>query len=270
MTDLPSLLDALPNRLGTSPVMEGDELVIRLTPRPETCRAGRVRASVALYVVDAVAGVAVDADPDRWTFTSDLRMQLADIPAPEWIEGRAVVLRESGRSATAEVRLSGPDGPVGFATVGFVKIPRREGDPPKPTFDAQEGPQVWTMSAPLEEPVEVAAGITVLDAAAGVVEVVVTPTLRNPSGAMQGAMVSLVAEVAAEEMVAARGGGEVVVVDLEVRYLAQARGGVVRSRGEVVGDGPAAPARVVLEDADTGRLLTLVVARTVPVGAGGR
>jgi acyl-coenzyme A thioesterase PaaI-like protein len=83
---------------------------------------------------------------------------------------------------------------------------------------------------------------------------------------MQGAMVSLVAEVAAEEMVAAHGGGEVVVVDLEVRYLAQARGGVVRSRGEVVGDGPTAPVRVVLEDADTGRLLTLVVARTVPAG----
>ena len=101
-----------------------------------------------------------------------------------------MILRESSRSAIAEVRLSDPDGPVGFATVGFVEIPRREGDPPKPTFDAQEGPQVWTMSAPLEEPVEVAAGITVLDAAAGVVEVEVTPTLRNPSGAMQGAMVS--------------------------------------------------------------------------------
>jgi acyl-coenzyme A thioesterase PaaI-like protein len=41
------------------------------------------------------------------------------------------------------------------------------------------------------------AGIEVIDAAEGVVQVEVTPGLRNPAGTLQGAMVALLAEAAA-------------------------------------------------------------------------
>ena len=46
----------------------------------------------------------------------------------------------------------------------------------------------------------VRAGIVVLDPAAGSLEMEVTPELRNPAGTLQGAMVALFAEAAAEEL----------------------------------------------------------------------
>ena len=49
----------------------------------------------------------------------------------------------------------------------------------------------------------------------------VTPELRNPAGTLQGAMVALFAEAAAEEMVSARFDMAAVVTELDLRYLAQ-------------------------------------------------
>jgi acyl-coenzyme A thioesterase PaaI-like protein len=116
----------------------------------------------------------------------------------------------------------------------------------------------------LDRPLREAAGIEVLDPAAGVVEVAVTPELRNPAGTLQGAMVALVAEAAVEDLVACRTGGPVVVTDLDLRYLAPAPVGPVRTSCRVLGDAPDAPVEVELTDASSGRMTTLVHARAVP------
>ena len=60
-----------------------------------------------------------------------------------------------------------------------------------------------------------------LDPLAGALEMPVTPELRNPAGTLQGAMVALLAEAAAEELVSARFGLPAVVTELDLRYLAQ-------------------------------------------------
>ena len=90
----------------------------------------------------------------------------------------------------------------------------------------------------------------------------VTPELRNPAGTLQGAMVALVAEAAAEELASARFDLPAVVTDLDLRYLAQTGAGPVQTRCCLLGDGPDAPIQVELFDRSSDRLTTLVYART--------
>ena len=85
--------------------------------------------------------------------------------------------------------------------------------------------------------------------------------LNNTAGVMQGAMVALVAEVAAEEAASARLGAPAYVNELEIRYLQQVRSGPLRSSCEWLGDRPDSPIRIALIDVGTDRLVTHVVAR---------
>ena len=78
-----------------------------------------------------------------------------------------------------------------------------------------------------------------------------TPALRIRPARLQGAMVALVAEAAAEDLMATRFGSPVVVADLDLRYLRKTTVGPVRSRARLLGDGPGSPVEVEL--VDTGR-----------------
>jgi acyl-coenzyme A thioesterase PaaI-like protein len=265
MTDLPLPGLSVPGRLGVTARYDG-ELVLDLTPYDATRHHGVVRASVVSYVVDAAAGIHADHDPDMWTLTSDLSVRMRPVAAPAPISGRCRILRRGRRSATCLVELVSSDGePFASGVAGFAYVPRREGDGPKPGMTAETAPAMLSGLPPLDAPLREAAGIEVLDAAEGVVQLTVTPELRNPAGTLQGAMVALIAESAAEDLVSTRFESPVVVVDLDVRYLAQAQVGPVRSRGRLLGDGPGAPVEIQLVDTSTDRLTTLVYARAVVV-----
>ena len=118
MTDVPRLATSIPSRLNVT-VPQVDPLMLRLVPLPETCRLGSVRASALSFVIDAVAGVTVDSDPDHWTFTSDMSVRMNPVPAPDLVDGTAAVLRRGKRSATTEARLV--DAPW---RVGRLRFPR--------------------------------------------------------------------------------------------------------------------------------------------------
>ena len=75
-------------------------------------------------------------------------------------------------------------------------------------------------------------------------------------------MVALLAEAAAEDLVTARFGAPAVVTDLDLRYLAKASEGPIRTRSRLLGAGPDAPVEVALVDTSTGTPTTLVYART--------
>ncbi|MCU0312161.1 MAG: hypothetical protein MUE36_14595 [Acidimicrobiales bacterium] len=268
MTDISPLATSIPSRLGTTSRVEDGRLVFRITPVPTTCVHGALRTSVMSFAVDAATGVAVDSDPERWTFTSDLVVRMPLTDPPEWIDVRPTVLRDGRRSATCSARLVGADGvEVGYGAGGFTRVDRREDDPPKHPFDPDVARNRWDRITPIEEPLPEAMGLRVLDAAAGVVEVDVRPDLRNPAGALQGAMVAALVEAAAEAALGATWGGPAYVTDLHVRYLAQNRTGPIRSAVRVVGHGPDATALVELTDVSTGRLTTHATARAVPVPA---
>jgi len=75
-------------------------------------------------------------------------------------------------------------------------------------------------------------------------------------------MVALLAEVAAEELASARFDTAAVVIDLDLRYLAQTGAGAVQTRCRLLGNGPDAPIQVELFDRSSDRLTTLAYART--------
>jgi acyl-coenzyme A thioesterase PaaI-like protein len=266
MTDISSSGLPVPSRLGTTARYEDGNLIIELTPQPETMHHGVVRASVLAFVIDVTAGIPMDQDPDMWTLTSDMSVRMRPVAAPTRIEATNTTLRQGGRSSTCLVELRCDDGsPIATGAIGFAKVPRKSTDPAKPNVQPGQIPLVFRASATLDRPLRQAAGIEVLDAVEGVVQVDVTADLRNPAGTLQGAMVALLAEAAAEDLVAARFDVPVVVTDLDLRYLRRAEVGPIRTRTRVLGAGPEAPIEVELIDTPSGQVTTLVYARAAVV-----
>lgn len=267
MTDLSSTPSSVPSRLGVSTRFEAGELVLEMRPQPAVQHHGMVRASVVSFVIDVAAGIPLDRDPDVWTLTTDMSVRMRPVPAPALVEARNVILRRGSRSSTCLVELMA-DGGQPFATgaIGFLQIPRRPDDPPKPNVPFGETPQMFRDAVGLTRPLREEAGIVVVDAVDGVVEAAVTPELQNPAGTMQGAMVALVAEAAAEELVAARFAGAPVVTSLDLRYLRRTGAGPVRTRTRLLGSGPGAPVQVEVVDTSTGEMTALVYATTSPAG----
>ncbi|MGZ4757675.1 MAG: PaaI family thioesterase [Acidimicrobiales bacterium] len=266
MTDIPSAAMSVPARLGVSARFADGDLTLDLTPQPETLHHGVVRASVISFIIDAAAGIPVDQDPGMWTLTSDMSVRMRPMPAPERLSAVSRIVRQGRRSVTCTVEVTTDAGaPIATGALGFVNVPRKETDPPKPTVSPDQAPMLFGAIAPLTRPLREEAGIEVVDAAEGTVQVEVTPGLRNPAGTLQGAMVALLAEAAAEELVAARFESPVVVTDLDLRYLGPAQVGPVRTRSRLLGTTPDAPVQVELIDTSTDKVTTLVYARAVTV-----
>ena len=266
MTDISDPGTSVPSRLGVGARFENDTLLLELTPQEETMHHGIVRASVLSFVVDVVAGVPLDQDPTMWTLTSDMSVRMRPIPAPGRIDATGTIVRQGKRSVTSTVELTAEDGsPVATGAIGFAKVPRKATDPPKPNVPLGQTPVIFRDPSTITRPLREEAGIQVLDAAEGIVSVEVTPDLRNPAGTLQGAMVALLAEAAAEDLVEARFGSPFVVTDLDIRYLRKTEVGPVRTRSRLLGVGPDAPLEIVLIDTSTDAITTLVYARAVTV-----
>jgi len=267
MTDLSTATDSVPSRLGVSTRFEEGELVLELRPRPEVLCHGSVRASVLSFVVDVAAGIPLDRDPGFWTLTTDMSVRMGAVPAPGYVEARNQVLRKGTRSATCLVELTEDRGrPFATGAIGFSKVPRRADDPPKPNVAFGEVPLMFRDAVPLDRPLREEAGIEVVHAVDGVVQVEVTPELRNPAGTLQGAMVALVAEAAAEELVSARFGMPAVVTSLDLRYLRRTQAGPVRTRSRLLGSGWDAAVQVDVVDTSTGEVTALVLAGASKAG----
>jgi acyl-coenzyme A thioesterase PaaI-like protein len=195
-----------------------------------------------------------------------MSVRMRPIPAPERIDATSKILRRGRRSATCLVELKTEEGaPIAVGAIGFVNTTRKASDPPKPNVPLGQIPLIFRDPGALTRPLREEAGIEVIDAAEGVVQVEVTPDLRNPAGTLQGAMVALLAEAAAEDLLATRFESSVVVTDLDLRYLRMAHVGPVRTRSRLLGTGPDAPVQVELIDTSTDQITTLVYARGVTV-----
>jgi acyl-coenzyme A thioesterase PaaI-like protein len=267
MTDLPANLHAVPGRLGATGLVDERGLVIELEPRDEVLHHGVLRASVITFVVDVVAGVTLDTNPDAWTFTTDLTLRMRPGPAPGKITASGTVVRRGRRSAHCRVDVVDERGDlVAFSALGFAHVPRKPTDPPKPIVSAEDVAARFSTHDRLTRPLREEAGIIPIDPAAGVVELAVRPEVCNPAGTIQGAMVALVAEVATEDLLAS-GGRAVVVTDMDIRYLGQATVGPVRSRCRLLGDDVSGypPVEVELVDLATDRVTTLAHTRAVPI-----
>ena len=266
MTDLPANLTAVPSRLGATALVDARGLVVEIHDiRPEVLHHGFVRLSVLTYLVDVSAGVTLDTDPAAWTFTTDLSLRMQLAAPPRTLSASTTILRQGRRSAHGLVEVVDDDQRlVAAGAIGFAHVPRKPDDPPKPQVSPDMLARRFRGDQRLSSPLRDEAGIIPVDPAQGVVEIPVRPEVSNPAGTLQGAMVALVAEAAAEDLLGSVAGEPVVVVELDIRYLAQANIGPVRTQARLLGAGPADPVEVRLVDTATGRLTTLAYARALP------
>lgn len=263
MTDLPGAATSVPARLGARFHLSGDVVGGAIEFVPAMSDRGTMPMASIVFLVDAVAGVTIDDDPDAWAFTSDLTVHLSG-PVRGPLDATTTVLRNGRRSAVCEVVLTADGAPVGVGNAAFAKVARRPEDPPKPPFDVR-ATITRLRVPPLDQPVRVACGF-VEAATPGVVLAELRPDLLNPAGALQGGIVGALAEAAAEDLADAGRllGERHAVVGMEIRYLTQNRVGPITATAVLVGTPGSGLVRVELRDAD-GRLTSVVLARLLPV-----
>jgi acyl-coenzyme A thioesterase PaaI-like protein len=154
------------------------------------------------------------------------------------VEAHTRVLRSGRTTVVLEVGLSNGGRPIGFATMTFSVLPRRD-DNPVITFGNPEARRTSLVlpGSGFAAPVLDALGVEVVDAARGVVDVPVTDYSRNSLGALQGGVVAIAADVAAEQALRAACGAPVTVKDMQLTYLALVRDHV-RTSTEVLHASP--------------------------------
>ena len=266
MTDISGPGMSVPSRLGVAARLEDGELILELRPQEETLHHGSSEPVSSRSSSTWWRGSPWIRTPTVWTLTSDMSVRMRPMPAPGRIDATSTILRQGRRSATCLVELTtdrerrSPPGPSASPRFPARRQIHRSRMCPSGRPRRSSGiPQRST------QPLREEAGIQVIDAAEGVVQVEVTPDLRNPAGTLQGAMVALLAEAAAEDLMATRFGTPVVVTDLDLRYLRKTQAGPVRTRSRLLGTGPEAPVQIELIDTSTDEITTLVYANAVMV-----
>jgi acyl-coenzyme A thioesterase PaaI-like protein len=214
-------------------------------------------AGVLLTFADVLIGLlASHQTAPRISVTANLAVHMAG-PLPE--DGRLSLrgeLSKVGRSMTVgetEVRSAASGDLVAIAIGTFLASPRPQ-DVSSPFHWVRPAGRVETTAATLSDHV----GLRVL--APGVTEIALRPDLTNATESLQGGLVALLGEIAAQTAASA-GIGETAVVDsLDVHYLAAARIGPFRAAARLL-----SPQLVRVEVRDPGRgdrIVAIVVART--------
>jgi acyl-coenzyme A thioesterase PaaI-like protein len=86
----------------------------------------------------------------------------------------------------------------------------------------------------IDQPLHDKIGLRVLDAVGGVVEVHKSDYVRNSFGTINGGVICMMFEAAAEHASRAAGGRPYVAADLQVHYLAQTKAGPARTSALVL------------------------------------
>lgn len=235
-----------------------------------------LRAGILGVALDVFAGnLAVEAARPDWALTSELSLhRLAPIS-----EGTLVVTGyalRAGRTqvvieATARSEGGGSGDPVrnAFGTIGFTRVPRRADTPDSPGSPGSPGdsPDVFHFGDPgarLDAPLLDAIGMRELDAAAGRLEIPLTPYVKNSVGGLQGGVVTSLVDAAAAAAGAALFAAPACVEDFATRFLALGRGGPIRSHATLLRrSDDTALFRIELRDAGQEDRLVTVATATV-------
>lgn len=242
---------------------------LALTPYPEVCRHGQLRATVVAAAIDLVGSLFTrEVAGTDILFTTDLSVRMPVHSRPARLVAHGRILRSGRSGVTTAVELCEAAGGAGSGASGgltppaaaapgplwaygetsFARVPRAADS--KVTAAQLALPQVFA-SHPLARPLEEEVGVEVRDAARGEVELPLRGAVLNTEGTLQGALVALLVERAGEVLAESRLGGPQRVVALDLRYLTTARVGPVRSRAAFIGAPEDGWLRVELRD--TGR-----------------
>ena len=222
-----------------------------IAPYPEIRRHGQLRAAVVAAVVDIVGSFFTrEAAGIDIVSTTDLSIRMPRSGPPGELRTRGRLLRRGRSGVTTAVELLTGDGAGeevwAYGETTFARQPRAADVRITPAELAL--PDTFARH-PLTRPLEDEVGVVVVDAARGEVELVLRPQVLNREATLQGALVALLVERAAEAIAESRLGGPQRVTELDLRYLSTARRGPVRSRADFIGAPEAGMLRVELRDA---------------------
>jgi acyl-coenzyme A thioesterase PaaI-like protein len=212
-------------------------------------RAGGVRPSLLATVADIVGGIpACRATAPRLALTLDIAVRIVRQPGGERASVSARLLKVGRNTVAVAVDFAEPGGePLALCHLTFVPSPRPQDlAPPTLTGMRTQG----SATVPLPELVGARVPLP------GVAEIDHRPYVVQGSGALQGGIVALLAELAAESL----DGGP--VLDLDTRYLSTVRIGPGRAEATRVGGDLV---RVEVRDVGADRRLAAVAtARVAP------
>jgi acyl-coenzyme A thioesterase PaaI-like protein len=244
--------------IAMAPLDDGRWVATAPVDEPLRNRAGAAELGVLTAVVDIGASrvALVAAHPD-WTATSNL-----ELSATGWVLGQSVVLvghllRAGSRTVVVGYEVydgagldgtdplaavaSGGDDSFGHLTraatgrIAFARIPRAasaaaalldDSAPPGPT------PALTRVDDRPTTPLLDRVGVRVVDAPGGVVEVDASEYIRNSFGAINGGVLGMVAQAAAETT-----RPELVATDAHIHYLSQAKTGPLHTTCDVLRTG---------------------------------
>lgn len=205
---------------------------------PELCTDhDHARVGALATLVDVIGGgLAANAAAPDWIATADLTIHLVGgAPAGSTVEARAAVQRKGRTTVVMDVQLvDDHERELGIATMSFSVLPRRDINPTMETMN--RGPS--TMALPtsrLVAPIPDVLAVEVRNDAHGELDVPVTDWCRNSMGAMQGGVVAMVVELAAERALRRVSDPALVIADLELSYLGFGRVGPIRTHVDVLG-----------------------------------
>ena len=212
-----------------------------VTPYPEVCVHDTLRATVVASAADLVGGFAAReiAGTDA-TFTMDLSVRIPHPGRPARLVAHAEPLRAGRRFVTTGMRLAAGTETFAWGETTFTRLPRPDGHA---VPEALETPTDLPFR-PLTRPLDQEVGVETDPAVPGRVLLPLGAPHRNPEGAVQGAIVALLAECAALSLA----GGRAVVTGLDLRYLRAASRGPVEARASWLGDPARGALRVVQRD----------------------
>jgi acyl-coenzyme A thioesterase PaaI-like protein len=236
---------------------------VEMTPHLQVAGTPWPNVSALLTFADVLIGVlASRRTAPRISITSDLSVRVfAPFPADGRVEmvGRLVKTGRSVSVGETECR----------SAVGGELLARALGTftaSPRPVDEAPDGvpalpERFQTEPEPLSEPFPDRVGLQVLTP--GVAELALRLDLMNATESLQGGLVALLGEVAAQTGATDAAGRLHVVDHLDVRYLAAARVGPFRAVAEVeAGDGRRSDVRVEVRDPGRDDRLAAVVLAT--------
>ena len=215
---------------------------------------GRLRVGAAATIVDIVCGeTAIREVLPGWIATSNMSLQIGDMPGEGTLRARPRVVRHGKTTLVEEVELDHVEtgASVGLGTASFAILPVRS------DFQARahwaEDPEPTTnFSMPdsgFRKPLLEAIGVRFDEANSAIAHADKTEYVVNTLGAMQGGVVAMFIDGAADHYAARELGGVTEVRSLEIHYLKLAKVGPIRATSRTIGRlGSGLVVRVELRD----------------------
>jgi acyl-coenzyme A thioesterase PaaI-like protein len=204
--------------------------------------------SVLLTFADSVTGLLAGlATAPQISVTVDFRVRILGRAPPGQYEIDARILRTGRTITVGETAFAAPgeSAPFAVAVGTFVASPRPVDVRPGHFGSRPVDRKRPTLSVPFSE------RVALLMIEPGIGEVLLRPDLTNSTGTIQGGVLGILGEMAAQTLASSETGRTFVVDDLDIRYLRAARVGPARSTARLLALDDER-ATVVVEIHDTG------------------